>query len=225
MRALFIAHEAEAPPGHLGDAAARRGIDVDVCDVWDGAPLPPPDACDLIVPLGSAASAYDDTIPWLAAELNLLRDAARIGTPVLGVCFGAQALARALGGDVYRAAEPEVGWRTIDTSAPELIIAGPWLEWHFDALRPPDGASVLARSPAGVQAWLQGRALGVQFHPEVTPDIVDAWIASSPAELRATGVDAGGLRDETRRNADRACAAAHQLFDRVLAVLGVDPPR
>jgi GMP synthase (glutamine-hydrolysing) len=225
VRALFITHEAEAPPGHLGDAAARRGIEVEVCAVWDGAPLPPPDAHDLIVPLGSAESAYDDTIPWLTAELDLLRAAARIGTPILGVCFGAQALARALGGEVHRAAEPEVGWRSIATSAPELIATGPWLEWHFDALRPPDRAKVLARSPSGVQAWLRDRALGVQFHPEVTPAIVEAWIASAPGKLRATGVDADQLRDETRRNADRARAAAHDLFDRVLDALAVDPPR
>ncbi|HEX6256668.1 MAG TPA: type 1 glutamine amidotransferase [Euzebyales bacterium] len=225
MRALFIAHEAEAPPGHLGDAAARRGMDVEVCDVWDGATLPAPDVHDLIVPLGSADAAYDDAVPWLAAELDLLREAEQVGTPVFGVCFGAQALARALGGQVFRADEPEVGWRTIDTSAPGLIAAGPWLEWHFDALRPPDGASVLARSRSGVQAWLRGRALGVQFHPEVTPGIIDGWIASGADKLRATGVDADRLSDETRRNADRARVAAHDLFDRVLDALAVDPPR
>ncbi len=114
MRALFISHEADVRPGYLGDAAVRRGIAVDVCDLWAGAPLPAVGAHDLIVPLGSAESAYDDTVPWLAAELALLADAADAEVPVFGVCFGAQALARALGGSVGPAARPALGCRPGD---------------------------------------------------------------------------------------------------------------
>ncbi|HSK97111.1 MAG TPA: type 1 glutamine amidotransferase [Euzebyales bacterium] len=221
-RALFISHEADVAPGYIGDAAAARGFRVERCDVWrDGAAgvLPPPEDYDLVVPLGSAAAAYDDDVPWLAGELDLLRRADRAGVPVFGICFGAQALARALGGTVAPADRPEVGWYTIDSAAPELVAPGPWLEWHFDTLTPPEGAAVLARSPSGVQAYQHGRNLGVQFHPEVSPGILAAWIAGDGGRLRDLGDDTAALLHETRRRAARAGAAAHVLFDRVLARL------
>lgn len=225
MRALFLSHESDVLPGYLGEAARRRDITVDVWDAWRGAPPPSPAGYDLLVPLGSAASAYDDTVPWLASELDLLDTAARSGVPVFGVCFGAQALARVLDGAVAPADLPEVGWYTIETTAPDLIAPGPWLEWHFDALTPPPGAEVLATSAAGVQAWRRDRVLGVQFHPEVTPGILDAWARAAPEKLCAAGVDGEALRAETRRRAGPARVAALDLFDRVLGALGVAPPR
>jgi GMP synthase (glutamine-hydrolysing) len=225
MSALFISHEADVLPGYLGEAAERRGIAVDVCDLWDGATLPEPGAHDLIVPLGSAEAAYDDTVPWLAAELDLLRRAAAADVPIFGVCFGAQALARALGGTVTRASTPEIGWYEVETEHPDIIAPGPWLEWHFDTLVPPSGACILARSAAGVQAWRRDRQLCVQFHPEVTPAILDLWIASSGDELADKGIDVERLRRQTTQLAPHARAAAHRLFDRVLDELGVDPPR
>jgi GMP synthase-like glutamine amidotransferase len=225
VRALFISHEAGVLPGYLGEAAERRGIAVDVCDVWDGVTLPEPGSHDLVVPLGSAEAAYNDGVPWLAAELDLLRRAAAADVPIFGVCFGAQALARALGGTVTRASRPEIGWYEIETEHPEVIDSGPWLEWHFDALVPPPGSQILARSAVGVQAWRRDRQLCVQFHPEVTPAILDTWIASSHDELIDHGVDVEQLRRQTAQLAPHARAAAHRLFDRVLDALGIHPPR
>lgn len=224
VRALFISHEADVLPGYLGEAAARRGITVDVCDLWDGAALPEPGAHDLIVPLGSAEAAYDDSVPWLASELDLLRRAAAADVAIFGVCFGAQALARALGGTVTRATQPEIGWYEVETEDPATIERGPWLEWHFDTLRPPSGARILARSASGVQAWRRDRQLCVQFHPEVTPAILDAWIASSGDELVERRVNVEELRRQTRQLVPHARASAHRLFDRVLATLDVGPP-
>lgn len=225
MRALFISHEADVLPGYLGEAAARRGIGVDVCDLWEGARLPAAGEHDLIVPLGSAEAAYDDTVPWLAAELDLLRQAAARDVAILGVCFGAQAVARALGGRVTRAARPEVGWYEVDTMHPDVIEPGPWLEWHFDALVPPPGAQVLACTDVSVQAWRRDRQLGVQFHPEVTPAILDEWITSSSHELRDHDIDVERLRRRTRQLVPHARTAAHRLFDRVLEALDLHPPR
>lgn len=220
-RVLFVCHESDADPGYLGEAAAARGFSTRSCALWDGEALPEPTAYDLIVSLGSAEAAYDDAVPWLAAELDLLRRAVDAQVAVLGVCFGAQALARALGGSVHRAEVHEVGWVTVDTSAPGLVEPGPWFEWHFDTLTPPPGAATLARSPAGVQAFTVGRVIGVQFHPEVTPEIVAAWTVSSGQRVRAVGVDPDRLVADTRAHAPRARAAAHRLFDRVVAHLGV----
>jgi GMP synthase-like glutamine amidotransferase len=219
-RALFISHEADVAPGYIGEAAQRRGFAVERLDIWE-TQLPDPGSYDLIVPLGSAEAAYDDAVSWLAGELEFLRRATQAGVPMFGICFGAQVLARALGGAVRPATQPEVGWFTIDSEAEDDIAAGPWLEWHFDTLTPPAGAQVLARSPAGVQTYQYRRHLGVQFHPEVSPDILSDWIAGSTQRLDDIGVDADGFLRETRRRAPQARAAAHRLFDRVLVRLGV----
>jgi GMP synthase (glutamine-hydrolysing) len=223
-RALFVSHEADVAPGYIGEAAQGRGFAVERLDIWK-TQLPDPATYDLIVPLGSAESAYDSAVPWLAGELEFLRRATEAGVGVFGICFGAQVLARALGGAVRPAAQPEVGWFTIDSDAEDDVAPGPWLEWHFDTLTPPAGAQVLARSPAGVQAYQHGRHLGVQFHPEVSPDILADWIAGSTERLHDIGVDADAFLRETRRRAPQARAAAHRLFDRVLTRLGLSHAR
>jgi GMP synthase (glutamine-hydrolysing) len=223
-RALFIVQEADAGPGYLDEAARARGFAVEQCAIWKEQ-LPDPGSYDLIVPLGSSEAAYDDDVVWLADELAFLREAIALDVPVFGICFGAQALARALGGTVRPAEQPEVGWFTIDTRVhgtdAGVISPGPWLEWHFDTLTPPEGAQILARSPTGIQAYQHGRAFGVQFHPEVSPDILASWIAGSTQQLEELGVDAVGFQRETERRATQARLAAHDLFDQVLRCLGL----
>lgn len=176
-------------------------------------------------PWGQPRAAYDDAVPWLADELAFLRRADQAGVPLFGVCFGAQALARAVGGQVRPAREPEIGWYEIDTTAPQLIEAGPWLQWHFDTLTPPPGAVRLARTTVGVQAYRLRRQIGVQFHPEVTPAIVEAWISSSGARLTERDIDVAALAAETRARVPEARAGAHRLFDRVVEELAVGQPR
>lgn len=217
-RALFIAHEADVAPGYIGDAAAARGFAVERFDVWTADP-PDPTGYDLIVPLGSAESAYDDRVAWLAGEIDLVRRAVASGIPVFGICFGAQLVARALGGEVRPAARPEVGWFAVDTADDDIIAPGPWLEWHFDTLTPPAGAVTLAWSASSVQAYQHGRVMGVQFHPEVSPEILADWIAGSRDRLAAIDVDADAFLEETRRRAPQARRAAAVLFGRVLARL------
>jgi GMP synthase-like glutamine amidotransferase len=217
-RVLFVVQEADAGPGYLDDAARAHGFAVDQCAIWKE-PLPDLGAYDLIVPLGSSEAAYDDQVVWLADELTFLRQAIALDVPVFGVCFGAQALARALGGSVRPAEQPEVGWFTIDSTDEGGIAPGPWLEWHYDTLTPPEGAQILARSPAGIQAYQHDRAFGVQFHPEVSPDILASWIAGSTLQLEELGVDAEGFQRETERRATQARAAAHVLFAQVLGRL------
>jgi GMP synthase-like glutamine amidotransferase len=220
-RALFIVHEADAPPGYIGEAVQANGFTTERFDIWKTDPrdVPDPAAYDLIVPLGSAEAAYDDNVPWLAGEMDFLRRATQADVPVFGICFGAQVLARVLGGAVRPAARPEVGWFVIDSVAEADIGRGPWLEWHFDTLTPPTGAQTLARSDAGVQVYQHGRHLGVQFHPEVSPDILAAWIAGSGERLDELGVDVDAFQRETQRRAPQSRTAAHRLFARVLTRL------
>jgi GMP synthase-like glutamine amidotransferase len=141
---------------------------------------PAPSGFDLVVTLGSERAADDDAVAWQADERAALAAADAAGVSVFGVCFGAQSLARASGGSVRRAARPELGWVRVGTRAPEVVADGPWLAWHDDELVPPPGAEVLAANASGVQAYRAGRHVGVQFHPEVTREIVAGW---RPADL------------------------------------------
>ncbi|HEY3020559.1 MAG TPA: type 1 glutamine amidotransferase [Solirubrobacteraceae bacterium] len=165
---------------------------------------PDPAGFDRLVTLGSEHAADDDALAWQADEQATLRAAVAAGVPILGVCFGAQALARALGGGVRRAERPELGWVTVGTRAPRVVPDGPWLAWHDDEVLAPPGARVLAANDSGVQAYRAGRHAGIQFHPEVTPAIVAGW--KGTPELVA----------ETERRADEARERAFALFAALL---------
>ena len=108
-KALILQHEDVAPAGLALDALQARGLPWQIVRVDRGEPLPEPEAVSFAISLGAEAAA-DDELEWIATELAWLRAADRADTPVLGVCFGAQILAVALGGGVSRASRPERGW-------------------------------------------------------------------------------------------------------------------
>jgi GMP synthase-like glutamine amidotransferase len=214
VRALVIQHEEDAPGGLVSAWLDERGAEEDAYLISaDGRPDADPRAYDLVVSLGSEQSAYDDTVPWVPRERALLRDAVRADVPVLGICFGSQILARALGGDALRARRPEIGWILVRTREPELVAEGPWFEWHYDTFTPPAGARLLAESAAGPQAYAVGRSLGIQFHPEVTNGIVEEWVSLGADKLARDGVDADRLLAETREREAENRARTWSLLD------------
>src|SRR6516164_2932273 len=182
-RLLVVEHEADAPAGLLGGWAAAGGLAVSTVRLHAGDPLPPADACDAAVVLGSEQTAYDDAVPWLAAELAFVERLLAGEVPVLGICFGAQALARVLGARLYRLAEPEIGWARVTSKHPGLA-EGPWPSWHRDAFDLPAGATALAVNEVCVQGFAIGPHAGVQFHPEATEPIVADWAAGTDPPLR-----------------------------------------
>jgi GMP synthase-like glutamine amidotransferase len=209
-RLLVIEHELDAPAGLLGPWARARGLTLSVIHLGGGDRLPArlPD-CEGIVVLGSEQTAYDDTLPWLGGELSLVRQALADGVPLLGICFGGQVLARALGARVYRLPEPEIGWVRLASQHPGLA-GGPWLEWHRDGFDVPPGAREVATGGASVQAYAIGPHLGLQFHPEVTEPITQAWLrASQPPRPVAR---AGALRQGWQDADGRIAADAAALF-------------
>jgi GMP synthase-like glutamine amidotransferase len=222
VRALVIQHEEDAPGGHVSDWLSDRGVDEDVFMITADGRDADARSYDLVVSLGSERSAYDDALPWVAREAALLRDAFSADVPVLGICFGSQILARALGGQALPAERTEIGWVGVRSDDPELIGQGPWFQWHHDTFTPPPGAALLAASPAAPQAYTIGRSLGVQFHPEVTIPIVAEWVALGGDDLARHGVDPARLMDETREreaeNRSRAWRLLDAFVERVAAI-------
>jgi GMP synthase-like glutamine amidotransferase len=193
---LVLQTQADAPAGLLEPGAARRGLELEAVRVDRGEPLPDPRELSFAVALGSDASVIDHGRRWIRHELEWLRAADAAALPILGICFGAQALAAVLGARVYRLPEPEIGWIEIETSDAERIPAGPWVAWHEDGFELPPLAYELARNAFGVQAFCHGRHLAVQFHPEASLEIAEGWdrddkygYAGGPATEAATAAD------------------------------------
>jgi len=169
---------------------------------------------------------YDeDTVgSWIGEEIAVARSAMDLGVPVLGICFGGQMLAAAVGGSVSRAPAPEIGWSMVDTSIPGLIDAGPWFQWHFDRFTVPAGVPVLARSALADQAFRVGRTLGLQFHPELTSAVLECWLDNGGAgQLAASGVDAGALLQQTRSLESVSALRAHELVRRFVTDVTTGP--
>lgn len=174
----MVEHDPDAPAGLLAGWAASRDLTVTTVALHAGQPLPAPSACDTAVLLGSEQTAYDGTVPWLAAELAFTERLLAAAVPVLGICFGGQVLARVLGARLYRLAEPEIGWVRVTSKYPALA-EGPWPSWHRDGFGLPAGAAELAANEVCVQAFSLGPHTAVQFHPEATQPIVASWLAGS----------------------------------------------
>ena len=197
----------------MSEWATARGARIDVVRSSEVVGWPDPRSVDAVVALGSDRSVRASTDPWIAPQLDFLRAAHAARVPVLGICFGGQALAAALGGTVAPAPRTEIGWIEVDG---DDGYGGSWFTWHEDAFTVPPGATELARAASGPQAFAFGRSVGLQYHPEVTPKIVDDWLAEG------NGVpDPEPLRRETARRAQDARERAFALFDRISAVWGV----
>ena len=226
MRVLFVKQDHASPSGLVGDAFTSLGWDVSELIVVPesryhspGVPVvfPPAAAFDALVFYGAAWSVYDTATigTWIGDEIAFARSAISLGVPVLGICFGGQMLAAAVGGSVSPAPDPEIGWMSVSTSAPDLIEAGPWFCWHFDRFTLPSGVDVVARTPLADQAFSVGRALGLQFHPEVNEEVLEAWLASGGEEqLAEVGVAVPPLLAQTRLLTGAAAARAQVLIQR-----------
>lgn len=215
-RALVVEHDRAAPAGLIEEWLRARGGEVHVLPIDAQNDEVEVRDYEAIVSLGSEHPVYHPSLPWIQRELRLLEQATAGGVPILGVCFGCQILARALGGEVFAAAREEIGWLPIGTRVPAVLPEGPWFQWHFDTFTPPAGARVLAENGVGPQAFEIGASLGLQFHPEVTPAIIDRWIRDYRHELDEHGVAPEALLEETRRRADSTRAATWRLLDRWL---------
>ncbi|MEI6495978.1 MAG: gamma-glutamyl-gamma-aminobutyrate hydrolase family protein [Actinomycetota bacterium] len=215
MRALLIANAADADPGFVGERFRHHGYAFTECHRERPAEWPALDGFDLVLMLGSEWSVYwPEVAESVAAEAAVIRAAQERGIPQFGICFGNQIMAHALGGTVERAREAEIGWYDIVSDLPDVIAAGPWMQWHYDVITVPPIAEELARSSVGPQAWRVGRSFATQFHPEATETMLTRWSSSGvDDELRRFGSSPEQLMAETRANVTVSREHAEHLVD------------
>lgn len=217
---LVLQHEANGPAGHFGDWLDERAIPHSTHHVWEADLPSEPSDYGWICSLGSEHTpGRPESPPWVDAEIDFLRRALEADVPILGLCFGAQALAAAAGAVVAPAEPAQVGWIEIESTDPDRIPTGPWLHFHYDQFALPAGASELARSPAGTAAYSLGRSLGLQFHPEVNAEIASGWAKSEGATLQRMGITEEQLDREAERSGPGARRDARLLFDSWWAAL------
>jgi GMP synthase (glutamine-hydrolysing) len=185
-RVLVLQHIACEPPGAFGDVLRERGAEVVAVELDEGEGLPDWRGFDRIVAMGGPMSVNDDTaLPWLAAEKRLIAEAVRAGKPFWGTCLGVQLLASSLGARVYAGSRQEIGLMPVQlteaarsdplfSDLPATLLT---FQWHGDTFDIPEGGVRLATSelfPNQAFRW-GGRAYGVQFHLEVSPELARSW--------------------------------------------------
>lgn len=227
-----IQHVAFEHAGVIGNALRARGhaLQVFQAGVDDLAPVSENPA-DLLLILGGPIGVYEtDAYPWLEAEIALIRQRLASGGKMIGVCLGAQLIARAAGARVYPGTR-EIGWATItptpvgqDSALAELAAAN-WevLHWHGDTFDLPPGAQLLASTTAVQnQAYAIGnQVLALQFHPEVMPRDIEAWLIGHTVELGKAGIDPRTIRARTAEVGAIVAAAGERVFARWLEDAGL----
>lgn len=234
-RVLVIQHEADGPPAHVGRWLLEAGCTLDVRRPYAGDALPHDlDGYDGLLVLGGAMGANDDDHHWwLTPTKDLVRSAAAVEVPTLGICLGHQLVATALGGVAKRNPRGQqvglldVGWTAEATGDPLLALVSTaprrGVQWNDDIVDPlPEGATVLAETPEGeVQAARFGPAMwGVQLHPEVDETIVGAWVTDDErTALSGRGLDAEAIFAEiaaARAELDETWQPFAEAFARVV---------
>lgn len=186
----------------------------------------------LTVILGGPIAVYDtEDYPFLSDEIALLKQRLQLQLPTLGICLGAQLIARALGAKVYAGPQKEIGWSTLSLVHPEHNILAPLvntpvLHWHGDTFDLPEQASLLAGSALYPhQAFSVGRSiLGLQFHIEVSHECFERWLISHCYELKQDHFSLQQLRADYRRYNERLTQQSALVIQKFLEQLGFELP-
>jgi GMP synthase (glutamine-hydrolysing) len=223
---LVLTHSELDSPGAISGWAGACGYTLDVRRADVAGALPDPRDYAALIVLGSVESVRDDAVAWIPPEREVVRTAVAGGPPVLGICFGGQLLAQVLGGEISACEPPEVGWRAIESDEPRMVPPGPWLVWHEERFTVPPGAREIARSEACPQAFVHGPHMGLQFHPEITAELLAAWVSEAAGRGTLRPGDRGALlakmdRGRTAPSQD----IAGQLFSAFIRHAGLPAPQ
>ena len=189
MRLHVFQHVPHETPAAIGDWARERGHSMSFTHLYAGESLPSLEEFDLLAVMGGPMNIYQDRdYPWLKSERRFLEQAVAANKKMVGACLGSQLIADALGARVMQNPEIEIGWFPIRFSNearirfPQLPETQLSLHWHGDTFELPPGAFRLAESEACANQgyWFDDRVLGLQFHPEITPEALESWCRIDP---------------------------------------------
>jgi GMP synthase (glutamine-hydrolysing) len=222
---VAIRHVAFEGLGIIEPLLKSHGYNVAIIDAAGGLDRATLSAADLLIVLGGPIGAYEEaTYAFLRTELEVLEDRLAERAPTLGICLGAQLIARAAGARVYPNHTKEIGWSTLmptsagETSPLRHLTNVPVLHWHGDTYDLPSGAELLASTEVcAQQAFSIGpNLLALQFHCETDANAIEHWLIGHAHELAANGIDIAELRAESKRNAARMREAGTAVFSQWL---------
>lgn len=171
----IVKHATNDVLGSLPRLLNELGKNYKVIDITQDS-LPDVSSLECVFIMGSMEAAYDDSLPWLYRELVWLQKVIEADVPILGICFGSQLLARALGGKAYKNVKAEHAWVVPEILSKDWQHKGPWFSFHFDTFDLPDDVELLARTKLAKQAYRKGKVLGLQFHPEIDLNMFNVWL-------------------------------------------------
>jgi GMP synthase (glutamine-hydrolysing) len=218
--AVAIYHVAFEDAGTLGPVLKERGVELTYLQAGRDDLSPALDA-DLVLVLGGPIGIYEiDRYPFLKDELAIVEKLVKQGTPIVGICLGAQALAAVLAARVYPGKQAELGWDQLiltdeGKASPLGLLEGLHiLNWHGDTFDLPTGATRLASTPITPnQAFSYGpNVLALQFHVELEGRDMERWLIGHTLELAKHKVDLAQMRAETARYAPPTNEASRALF-------------
>lgn len=192
MRVHILQHVSYEGPGCIEGRLGQSGDSVLVSHLYESDPVPDVSAVDGLIVMGGPMSVNDlDVFPWMRAEMDLIQDCIDAEKPVLGICLGAQLIARVLGSNVRRNNWPEIGWfpvHSVVSGEADAFRFPDSLEvfhWHGETFDLPAGSIRLAASQACEnQAFQFGKhVIGLQFHLEITPDSLRGMVDHGRDEM------------------------------------------
>jgi GMP synthase (glutamine-hydrolysing) len=230
---LVVQHVPHEGLGIIGPLMRKEGLDADFLRVYRDERIPAQvDGYSALIVLGGPMGVYEDDIyPFIRDELRLIRYALKERIPVLGVCLGAQLLAKAAGADVYKGGKKEIGWYDVELTSeglrdslfqglPEELMV---FQWHGDTFDVPDGATRLASSKLFPNQVIRvgPRAYGIQFHLEVTEDMIRDWLTVNKDELKLLkSIDPKKIVKEIPANIHTLQAHGRAVISRFLRLVG-----
>ncbi|MDX1347404.1 MAG: type 1 glutamine amidotransferase [Thiomicrorhabdus chilensis] len=193
MKILILQHTATEGAGMVLDWCVQKGVKVSYINLYEPHPeFDLDELVQLVVVLGGPMSVNaENDYPWLKPEKHFIRQCVEAQIPILGICLGAQLIASALGSQVVANSEVEIGWHKIEgltnqTDVFPLPVSMPVFHWHGETFELPSHSVRLAKSDACANQGFQlgDKVIGLQFHPEITVNTIEAWIADAGESLK-----------------------------------------